>query len=582
MRARLVALAAIAASAAAFALYARVEWPWVILGWCGLVPWLATLDRTASLAGALGSGLLMSEAFTTAVFFWFAQAISGYTGTPLAIGLLALLLLGPLLQPQFLAFAAARHLARRGGAGWPRTALTAACAYVGAEWVGPKLFADTLGHGLYASPLMRQAADLAGAHGLTFVLLLGNECLVAALRAVVAPGSTGARVRGLAAPAACVASLVIALVGYGALRYRALAGAVEDVAPIHVAVVQGDISHYEQLAGALGTYDAVRLILDAYFDLSTRLLQRTPVDLLVWPETVYPTTFGTPKSADGAAFDRAIAGFVNGASVPLVFGSYDVDSGDEFNAAVFLEPSADGRLRFDTYRKTSLFPLTERVPALLEFPLVRRWLPWLGTWKPGVGPRVMPLRLPDGRTLRIAPLICYDAVDPRLAIAAARQGAELIVTLSNDSWFAAGGGPRLHLVVSAFRSIETRRPQVRATNTGISAVIAPTGELLGSIGVDERATLAESVTPNRGGRTLMLAWGDWFGPTALAGVVVLLLSGSRHGRAGPPFGAASGRAGSSGRRSARGGGAGFAAGPVLRRALPRPRPRSRPPRSPLP
>jgi apolipoprotein N-acyltransferase len=124
---------------------------------------------------------------------------------------------------------------------------------------------------------------------------------------------------------------------------------------------------------------------------------------------------------------------------------------------------------------------------------LRRWLPWLGTWKAGTGPRVLPLRLRDGRTLRIAPLICYDAVDPRLVIAAGRRGADLIVTLSNDAWFAAGGGPRLHLVVSAFRSIETRRAQVRATNTGISAVIAPTGELLGTIGVDLRATLAESV-----------------------------------------------------------------------------------------
>ena len=133
--------------------------------------------------------------------------------------------------------------------------------------------------------------------------------------------------------------------------------------------------------------------------------------------------------------------------------------------------------------------------------------------------------LRDGRTLRIAPLICYDAVDPSLTLAAVRQGAEVILTLSNDSWFADGSGPRLHLVVSAFRSLETRRPQVRVTNTGISAIVTPTGEMVATAGVHERATLVAAVTPEREARTLLLAWGDWFGPTVLV-IGVLLLGAS--------------------------------------------------------
>jgi len=529
--------AAIIASAAAFALYARVEWPWVLLGWCALVPWLAALDRVRTVGRAAVSGLLMCEAFVIAVFFWFARAISNYTGAPLAVGVLVLLLLGPLfLQPQFLVFALVRHLARRRGAGPWRAALIGAAAYVGAEWAWPKLFADTLGHGLYASPLLRQAADLAGAPGLTFVLVLANQLVWEALRAAIgerAPPEFGrpsarAAARAVAAPLATVAALLSALLGYGAWRYRDLAVTAEHPPPVRAGIIQAGISHYEQLAAKLGTYDAVRTILDAYFALSTDLLRHrdgAPIDLLVWPETVYPTTFGSPKSESGAEFDRAIAAFVNDVDVPLVFGSYDLDGADEFNAAVFLEPSQDGRLGFEAYRKTSLFPLTERVPALLESAFVRRWLPWLGTWKPGDGPRVLSLRLADGRDLRVAPLICYDAVEPRLALDAVRQGAELIVTLSNDAWFAVGGGPRLHLVVSAFRSLETRRPQVRATNTGISGIITPTGELLGTIGVDERGTLAAAVTPRRGSPTAMVLWGDWFGPTALVAAFLLLAIG---------------------------------------------------------
>src|SRR5205823_4289454 len=108
-RARLAALAAVTASALAFALYARMTWPWVALGWVGLVPWLAVLDRAASVRAALAAGLLMSLAFVLAVFGWFAAAIGTYTGAPSPVALVLLLAAAPLLEPQLLAFALARH-----------------------------------------------------------------------------------------------------------------------------------------------------------------------------------------------------------------------------------------------------------------------------------------------------------------------------------------------------------------------------------------------------------------------------------------------------------------------------------------
>jgi apolipoprotein N-acyltransferase len=481
------------------------------------VPWLVVLDHTTSLRNALGAGLAMCVVFVLGFFGWLPGVIHAYTGASWLVSALVLVLLSPAIQLQLVVFALVRHVVRRRGAGLARMALTGACAYVGAEWCTPKLFGDTLGYGFHPSPLMRQAADLAGPFGLTFVLVLANECVLATLKALRARRSW----RVVLPPAATVAVLASALTVYGAVRTRQLAVAPAE-RPLTAAVVQADVARYDRLRAERGTYDAVRAILDAHFALSDEARRAAPLDLLIWPETVYPTTFGAPKSAEGAAFDHEIGAFVGAANVPLVFGSYDTDAGGEFNAAVFLEPSAGGRLTVDTYRKAALFPLTERVPALIDTPALRRWLPWLGQWKPGTGGEVVGLVLPDGRTIRTAPLICYDAVDADYARAAVRKGAELIVTLSNDSWFDEGPGLRLHLVVSAFRSIETRRPQLRATNTGISAVISATGELLATAPAHERTAIVATVAPVRDANTLVLDWGDWFRPTALAVAVALL------------------------------------------------------------
>jgi apolipoprotein N-acyltransferase len=529
-RAPVLAGLAIAASGLLIELYSRIAWPWLVLGWVAFVPWMIALDRTRSLRGALASGLLMAAAMELAVVGWFAAGIAGYTGGSWALATLVLVAGAPLFQPQVVAFALARHLTRSAvpAVRW-RAALVAAGVYAGTEWAVPKFLTDTLGYGLYPSVWLRQGADLVGAPGLVFALVLGNECVLAL---GVALGAPGRGVRRALAPAGGLAAILAVLLGYGAFRTQQLTATVTPGSAVTVGAVQTNLSHYDDLRTTLGSYEAVRRILDTHFALSTTLLRQHDLDLLIWSETVYPTTFDHPKSDVGADFDREITAFAATAGVPLIFGSYDTDGTDEFNAAFVLTPSRDDDASptLDVYRKAIPFPLTERVPALLESDLARRWWPWLGTWKAGDGPKVIPVALADGRTVHVAPLICYDALAPALVQDAVRNGAELIVTLSNDSWFAGGKGPRLHLVGAIFRSLETRRPQVRVTNTGISAVITATGDLVAIGPVGARALLAAPVVPDGATTTLLVAWGNWFGPTVLAGSLGLFVLTRRRRR----------------------------------------------------
>ena len=519
-RERVTSVLAIAASAVAMTLYARVTPAWFWLGWIGLVPWLATLDHAGDWRGAAWRGFAMCAAFTLGLFWWFGAAIEAYAGLPRGSWLAITLLGAPLLQPQFVVFALARHLAMRCGRSAAARALVGAGAYVGSEWLIPKLLGDTIGHGFLPAPAMRQAADLVGAPGLTVVLLLSNEATLAGLRA----WWSGDRRRALRA-ASVVAGLAVLLLGYGSWRLRALAAATGAAPPLTVGVVQGGFADYAGLEKAHGTFEATRRILNDYFALSQDALRDGPVQLLVWPETVYPTTFGSPKSADGAAFDRALASFVSGTGVPLVFGGYDAgEDGREYNAAIVLEPGENGTgVTFDAYRKTWLFPLTERVPAVLDTPAIRRRLPWLGTWTPGDGPTSLRLRPKNGATIRVVPLVCYDAVVPAHTRAAVAEGAELIVTLSNDAWFGRGPGTWLHLAVSVFRSIEAHRPQLRATTTGISAVIDAGGEIRAAAGPGERRVLVDTVVPVALPASVVMRFGDWVSPSLLAVAALLLV-----------------------------------------------------------
>ncbi len=504
-------LAAIGLAALLCGLYARGGPAWM-LGFVALVPWLRTLEAETRLGPALLGAWAMSVAYTAAVFHWFGSALGAYTQIGAGAGLALLLLAAPLFQPQVLVFALVRHLARR-HFNPTLAALAAVASWVATEWTCPHVLGDTLGHGLYPAPLLRQAAELGGATGLTVVLLLANEALAAALPR---------RRRALIAPLALAAAGPLLLAGYGLIAQQPEPATTAH--PLRMGLVQSSITDYERLRRAEGAEAVVREVLDTHFAMSYDAVERQHVDAVLWSETVYPTSFGQPKSEAGAELDAEIQAIIDAAGVPFVFGTYDRDAEGEYNAAAFVQPHAG---MTGSYRKTRLFPFTEYLPGGLDTPAVRDWLPGAGSWRPGTGARVFPLRLADGREVPVLPLICLDDTDASLAIAGARLGAQVILTMSNDAWFTDHEqGAALHQAVAAFRSIETRLPQFRVTTNGFSAVINARGKVIAGTRMGERTLVIGDLPARDPAPTLMVAWGDWVGRAAalfLAGLAVLPL-----------------------------------------------------------
>jgi apolipoprotein N-acyltransferase len=484
-----------------------------LLGFIALVPWLLALNTIPTLAGNARSGLLMSIAVVATVFAWFGAAIGAYTGVGSATGLLLVLIAAPLLQPQIFVFAIVRHIAGRRYGPIIR-ALAGASAWVATEWLVPKLLGDTIGHGLYPSLYLRQIADVGGAAGITFLLILVNECVASAIT------HRRDKKQLWAKPLAIAACLLISMTVYGAYRLSTLKNT-QDVSekPLRIGMVQSNIFDYENLRREMGAYEVVRHVLDTHYAMSRVAVEQHHVDALLWSETVYPTTFANPKSAGGAELDKEILDFVTATKVPLVFGTYDLDDKGEYNAAAFVEPTV-GTLGF--YRKTDLFFLTEYLPEWLDGPTARRMFPWAGSWKLGSGARVFPLRLADGREIPVLPMICLDDVDTELGIDGARLGAQVILIMSNDSWFTQYPiGAKLHQTVAAFRSIETRLPQMRVTANGFSSVIDASGTVIASTAMSEQKLLIGEVVVIEPPMTLMLAWGNWIGRVGLAFLLLL-------------------------------------------------------------
>lgn len=117
-------------------------------------------------------------------------------------------------------------------------------------------------------------------------------------------------------------------------------------------------------------------------------------------------------------------------------------------------------------------------------------------------------RFPYG--VSVAAPICYESVYGDHFGAFAADGAEIMMVITNDGWWHDTEGYRQHFSFSRLRAIETRRWVCRAANTGISGFISPSGEVIQSLGWDERGTLTQEVTPSRK-VTLYAKAGDYLG-----------------------------------------------------------------------
>ena len=131
----------------------------------------------------------------------------------------------------------------------------------------------------------------------------------------------------------------------------------------------------------------------------------------------------------------------------------------------------------------------------------------LGLFTPGT--HVQPLLQVD--QIAFGTTLCYESVFSHLWQKQAQQGARFMVNATNDAWFFDTAAPYQHLAAAVVRAAETRRPVLRAANTGISAIIAPTGEILSQAALNTRGILQAQIPLSLGQEnSFYVRWDQWF------------------------------------------------------------------------
>jgi len=401
-----------------------------------------------------------------------------------------------------------------------RIAFLAASAWVGQEWIRGWLFGgfgwNGLGIALHQNIALIQAADLGGTWGLSFLVAFANIIALITIRRFVAEvGRT--RIRPHWDFSVMMAS-VVATFSYGvhALEHPVDAAPGEQTIPLRIAAVQPYIQESDKWDSA-----RVREIYGRYDALSRTALAWQP-QLLLWPEAATLTdlfdadTFGYLKSllADN---DSA---FMLGSFLSLP------DNG-EYNIAACLTRHGEG---VEIYRKMHLVPFGEYIPLRHSFPLFAKIA---GELVPGDLEVGTEYTLFHVNGLRIAPLICFEDTDGDHTRRFAEEGAQLLVNITNDSWFGRSPGAAQHLANAIFRTIETRRPLIRDGNTGVTCIIDAEGRILHALRNPDGTPFLEGVlfgtvqAPRNGPVTVYTRWGDWvaYVATGVAGIAVFFWGG---------------------------------------------------------
>jgi apolipoprotein N-acyltransferase len=360
------------------------------------------------------------------------------------------------------------------------------------EVVYPLLFPSYIGNSQFEFSAITQFVDITGMAGLTVLLGLVNGALYEILDARVA----SRKIERLRLIVPACAFLLCA--GYGLVRLPAIDAKTQAAPRLNVGLIQTNI-------GAGDKAKDPEEFVARHQQMSKALVATHPeVELIVWPESAYNRLI--ERSQKNVDYD-----VTSGIGRPLLFGVLTYSQGATredsqiFNSLLLASATGDV---LGIYDKIELLAFGETYPFSRTFPSLTAVF---GTSWFTRGTSLQHLQLADASLL---PMICYEDILPSLVLDIWHHDgpSDVLVNITNDSWYGDTHQPMIHLVLASFRSIETRRALIRSTNTGISAIVDPAGRITQRTGQWKRETLVAAVPLIKdGSQTVFMRLGNVIG-----------------------------------------------------------------------
>ena len=365
-------------------------------------------------------------------------------------------------------------------------AVWAAYAYLAENWFAGYPYGNIV-YALYPYPVLYQIADITGIWGIICLMVFPQAAAADYLYPWVMGkrGSFRLWLKSNLIPLIIWALLSVASIIYGifSLAYW------EDRTPsstMRVACVQ---HNHDSWKGGYNTYRSNFNNLKRY---TTESLVTDP-DLVIWSETAFvpSVAWHTTYDAEGTVWEDIhdltidFVEYAESIGVPLLTGNpksviadpslppYDEDGNKnsvEYNTVILFQ---DGEIKGE-YIKQHLVPFTEHFPYEKQLPWLYNLLKAMdyNWWIPGTEPTVF-----DLNGVHFSTPICYEDAFGVLNAEYVASGAEVIINMTNDNWSKKPSAEWQHAEIAAFRSVETRKSMVRGTNSGITCLIVPTGEI---------------------------------------------------------------------------------------------------------
>lgn len=420
---------------------------------------------------------------------WVTISMHQYGGLPWAVSIVLMLLLSAYLAIYVGCFTTIIYFSKQ------NLLVVAPFAWVALEYLRGHLLTgfpwNALGYSQYLNLPLIQIADIASVYGVSALIVFINAALFLIIQ-MAWRQKVMAKV-----PVLILSTVFCVTLIYGYYRLSLpMATATASEKPLRVAVIQGNIDQ-----AVKWTPEARDKTVETYERLSLPFTDKA--DLVVWPEAALPVFFQNEP-----LYQQKLVDLTQKGNFSLLFGSPAFKGTGPgqialLNSAYLLSPSFKGPALFQ-YDKMHLVPFGEYVPLKSMLFFVDKMVTGIGEFVPGDMATVMDIDL-----AKIGTVICFEVIFPEVVRKFVQNGANVMVTITNDAWFGRSAAPYQHFSMVVFRAIENRVPFARAANTGISGFIDAYGTILqrGELFVEEARL--EELSPGFQ-KTIYTMYGDFF------------------------------------------------------------------------